>query len=258
MRGAWDDLEHQRPAARLTARADGNTLTLRPAPDVPASELVYALSDWRAFLFLLVTDQDTLGRTRIPLGAIEHLMAAYRRHYGLCVDATDDYRLLGYLGKPEYRDAVDADLQAVYHLDLVTEWQARRWRKLLSMIDRLDRTSHFQAAIANDDEIAELMLEQERRSKTEPRSRRRLTEYSASVEELAVLNDRIAELIQVTGARKGVRPRKVTPRPRPETALERVRKRQAVDHHNYTVARAFGRIDAQGRPTGKGGPPPTS
>lgn len=69
--------------------------------------------------------------------------------------------------------------------------------------------------------------------------RRRMSEYSADVEMLTVLVDRIAELINLMVAINGGAPSPIQHAPRPQTALERVRERRRVEKHRSVVARVL-------------------
>lgn len=242
-------LDHERPDEPMTVRVDGTVLTMVSPVDVPAVGLVKALSDWRLFLLALVVEQDRLAHAAMTLRQAQQMMVVYRLRFGLCGSVDDDQRLCALLGRPARRDAVEADLREVYQLDLTTEWQARRWRRLLNCMNRLRGNSHLHEVLAQDDELAAFLLAQERKGKPAPAAKPRLSEFSTEAGLLSVVADRLAELIQVVHVSKGGKYRKVQPLPRPESALARARRRQASVHHNYTVARARGWVDEHGRLT---------
>jgi hypothetical protein len=139
----------------------------------------------------------------------------------------------------------------VFRLDLTQEWRMRRWRRLLNLLERLarTRTSWLNEALSQDEELAEHMIKTEKRG--EPaKPTRSMREFSPIVEVLSTIADRQAELAQVMAATKGAKPHRIDPLPRPTTAYARIRQRKSREHHSYTVARVYGYIDAQGKPTG--------
>jgi hypothetical protein len=135
-----------------------------------------------------------------------------------------------------YGQAIERDLLHRYHLDLATEWRSRRWRRLLNLIDHLPRNSAYFQALSNDDLFAAQMLDQEDTAKAG--AKRAMSEWSVEVELLSSLLDRVGELISVTLAAAGAKkPPKVTPAPRPATAVERVRNRRRWEKHQWLTAR---------------------
>lgn len=118
-------------------------------------------------------------------------------------------------------------------MDLGTEWRARRWRKLLNIIDRLPRDSAYMEAIANDDAIADRIVEMDAPAPTGPR----LSDWSPEVEALYSLVDRVTELIHLTASAHGAKPSKPKYAPRPVTALDRARQRRKQRRHRELVAR---------------------
>lgn len=69
--------------------------------------------------------------------------------------------------------------------------------------------------------------------------KRRMSEWSVEVELLSTAVDRITELIQTVAASHGAKPSRVTPQPRPRTAMERVEERERVRKHRSVVARVL-------------------
>lgn len=119
-----------------------------------------------------------------------------------------------------------------------TLWRARRWRQLLNFIDRLPRHSAYHEALANDEQLAELMLKGRGGDSGPPaRPVRLMSEFTPEVELLSVLADRMAELIQTVAVTKGAKTRPVAHQPRPTTAMQRVRARKFKQRHNSIVAR---------------------
>lgn len=250
-----DDLDGERPDEPYAVQAGGRTVVFRPAVGPGWRELMEALAWPPAFVELFGPDDpdDLAAVDALSVGQMRMLLRGWRVHHGLCPNHDDNLRLAGMLAKPAYRAAAERDLWEIHKLDLTTEWRARRWRRLLNLLDGLRRASHVQEAMAQDDELAELWLEYERKNGTpEKKATRRISEFTVEAELLSYAVDRLGELIQAQASGKGARRRRVEPMPRPETAMHRVREKRARRKHKYTVARVFGYIDAKGKPTGRG------
>lgn len=107
----------------------------------------------------------------------------------------------------------------------------RPWPQLLRLLDRLPRHSHYKAAIANDEHLAQQLLDQ---TKPADRSagpgRPPITEYPVLAELLANQLDELRELhatLIAVNSKKGKRP-KVPPTPRPESAVMRLEKQRTM------------------------------
>lgn len=121
-------------------------------------------------------------------------------------------------------------------MDLAAEWRGRRWRKLLNIIDRLPRDSAYVEAISEDDALADAMISSEQPT---DQPVRRLSDWSAEVELLTALVDRVSELIQVIVAVNGAKPSAPPTAPRPVTAFDRARDRARQRRHQSLVARVL-------------------
>lgn len=122
----------------------------------------------------------------------------------------------------KYGPAVEADLHQFYGLDLLDFFRGRHsWRKLLNLIRQLPSRSLTTEAMANDDELAEMIADQPM-TDTGPR----VSEYTPEVARLDVLLDRVAELIAVTIQVAGGKAPRVRPAKRPETAYSRAHRRR--------------------------------
>lgn len=64
-----------------------------------------------------------------------------------------------------------------------------------------------------------------------------MSEYSADVELLSAINDRMGELINVLAAVNGAKPQSLKYTTRPVTALDRVRVRRRETTHKTLVSR---------------------
>jgi hypothetical protein len=116
-------------------------------------------------------------------------------------------------------------------------------RQVLNLVDRLPRHSHLAAAMANDDELAELIDEDA------PAPAPPLTDFSADHQMLTLIADRIGELIRTTAqanSTKTVPP--IKPLPRPETALQRKARRRKQAKRDLITDR-LAKAKAAGRPT---------
>lgn len=112
-------------------------------------------------------------------------------------------------------------------------------RTFLDYVEHLPRTSAYHSAIADDEELAARMLDEDTPSSSTPR----LAEFSPEVQVMAEVRDLLASLIGVQIARAGKKPKKIKPYPRPESALERIRRRQQYANHRTIVGRLIPRPD---------------
>lgn len=251
---ALDDLDDERPDEPFVVQAGGRVMVFRPAAGPGWRELMEALAWPPMFLdaFGPGDPDDVAALEELPLWQMRALLRGWRVHHGLSVSDADHVRLLGTLTRPAMRAAAERDLRHIHGLDLTVEWRARRWRRLLNLLDGLRRDSYLSEAIALDEELAKAYLDREDAEDEENRRpKRRMSEFSVEAELLSTLVDRVGELIQTVAVTRGAKRRRIEPMPRPETALHRVRHRRAHNKHKYTVARVFGFIDAQGKPTGE-------
>jgi hypothetical protein len=158
-------------------------------------------------------------------------------------------RRLAYL-VDHYHAALTHDLLVHAGLDLGTEWRARRWRRLSDVIDRLPANSHFSAAVANDEEYAEMLAKAAaERGDTKPGagedSGPALTGWTPEVAMLAKVLDAVNRVayavVAVQAGKKAGDPPK--PERRPQTALERAFRRAEFDRrkaaHDSLVARVL-------------------
>lgn len=121
-------------------------------------------------------------------------------------------------------------------LDLATEWRARRWRRLLNLIEQLPRDSRYVEAISLDEKLAERLVG---RPEPERAPKRRLADWSVQVELLTAILNRLGELTQAVAALGGAKPRKLPQAPHPQTAMDRVRNRKRFEKHHSLVSRVL-------------------
>jgi len=107
---------------------------------------------------------------------------------------------------------------------------------LLDFIDHLPTDSAYFAEMAEDEEYAELLLDQEAAGQAAPAAPR-MTEYGPQVRALAAVYDRLSYLVSVQIARANKTPPRFDPYPRPVTALERKRRARTQHKHSALVAR---------------------
>lgn len=105
-------------------------------------------------------------------------------------------------------------------------WQRRSFRELLNLIDHLPGHSHFAAAVANDDDHAEMLLAAED-SQPKGSYHPSLTSWTPEVAQLVNLTDLLKNLIAVTISAANGKAPKVAPSPRPETAIDRIRRERS-------------------------------
>lgn len=140
--------------------------------------------------------------------------------------AFNDARRLAYL-VDHYRGPLTHDLLVHAGLDLGEEWRARRWSRLLAVIDRLPGHSHYSAAVSNDKEHAELVaqaIEERKASGEVPEDNGpALTSWTPEVAALTAVLDAVNQVryavVAVQHGKKAGEPPKASKRP--ITALEK-------------------------------------
>jgi hypothetical protein len=133
-----------------------------------------------------------------------------------------------------YGEAITADL-GLAGWDVVELYESGRWGFTLSLIDHLPRTSAFSQAVADDEEAAASMLDHvgERSSSTP------LTEWTPEVQVLAVVANRLAEVINVLIKANGGKPGRTPTYPQPVTAIDRMRARRAKEDIDDMVSKLW-------------------
>lgn len=119
-------------------------------------------------------------------------------------------------------------------------WRRREWRRLLNLIDHLPPNCFTNAALANDEEYAEAILEHQRESGVDFSEDKpagpSAVYWSPEMGQMATLIDKVSTLIEVQSSK----PKKVVPYPRPKTAFDEIRDAIMMDRkqkvHNYLVA----------------------
>ncbi|MGY4543256.1 hypothetical protein ACVWY0_003189 [Arthrobacter sp. UYNi723] len=118
-------------------------------------------------------------------------------------------------------------------LDLLDFFRGRHsWRKLANLVRQLPSSSRTTEAMANDDELAEMLVDQPTKGDSGPR----VSEYSPEAARLDVLVDRISELIAVSIQVAGGKAPRVRPVKRPETAFSRAQKRRSEQRIGSLIA----------------------
>lgn len=133
-------------------------------------------------------------------------------------------RLYRYLSR--YRVAIQADLLEVYGLDLAAEVGSRRWRRLLELIEAIRRPSRLSDARAQDEDLAQAILDAEDAGAEIP-------PWAPDGDEFGLTHQLLSQLVDITGTisptiaqvtgGKGKPPKPIA---RPTTALERARERR--------------------------------
>lgn len=119
-------------------------------------------------------------------------------------------------------------------------------REALNLIESLPRGSRFQAALADDDDLADEIgdLVEGRPPPPPP-----LTEWTADHEKLTLIADRLGELLHLTAAANSDRkPPPYRMLPRPDTALKR-KARRLRDYKRALIADRIAAARRAGRPT---------
>ncbi|HEX8632244.1 MAG TPA: hypothetical protein VF755_29145 [Catenuloplanes sp.] len=224
-----DALDAEHPDRPLVVLIGGARVRLRDPRTVKWDELLAALSNLWAFTHTVVPVPARPAVRRLTGFKMARLVRVYRAHFGLGATPADDRRLVAVIGR--YGTAIERDL-TWRGVDLVGQWQARRWRRLLNLIDGLPRTSAYAEALADDEQLAEQLLDRPPGPGRVP-----MSEFSPELEMLTNVFDRLGELIQAVTAAAGGKPPKVRPHPRPRTAMDRVRQRRSMAKHRTVVAR---------------------
>lgn len=108
-------------------------------------------------------------------------------------------------------------------------------QEILDYLEHLPRTSAYHTAVAEDEELAKhLAAEPPPPTRAPP-----LTEFGPEVEVLAEVRDLLANLIAVTIKANDGKPPKVKPYPRPESAVQRERRRRRYEQHRALAARVL-------------------
>ncbi|NMW64587.1 hypothetical protein HHJ78_03345 [Mobiluncus mulieris] len=112
----------------------------------------------------------------------------------------------------------------MYGVDVSAEYKARRWRKLLVLIDQLPSASRFAQAYLTDennsDRLALAQLEAEKDTDNNHGSMS-FREWDLQASQLAILIDAIHALNATVMAVGGGKPPHIEPFPRPQTAGEK-------------------------------------
>lgn len=91
-------------------------------------------------------------------------------------------------------------------------------------------------ALATDEELAEQAADMPDKDRSTSWLRQH-RDYTAEVEMLTAVYDRLGELIRISAAVRGARGKPATPGPRPVYAIDRVRKRKNRQRHDQLVTR---------------------
>ncbi|MFP7366284.1 hypothetical protein SFC07_11025 [Corynebacterium callunae] len=95
----------------------------------------------------------------------------------------------------------------------------------MDLIDELPRGSHYRAAVADDDDIAEAVFDLKPRSSSPP-----LEDWTAEIEALTGIQDLLFSLLYRGSDQRPPR------LPRPETAMDRVEKRRIAVKKTHVLS----------------------
>lgn len=133
-------------------------------------------------------------------------------------------------------------------------WWSKQWRRLLNLIVRLPRASHFYQAMSLDEEHVAMILSSRQHDEQEQKGAvvaPPMSEYTSTVERLDRVIDALGGLTTAVLAAGGAKKLpKVQPQPRPETAFENVKMRQQWEKHRAVVARVLPNRTSDGPPEG--------
>ena len=103
----------------------------------------------------------------------------------------------------------------------------------MNLIDHLPAHSFLVEAQANDPELAERVAAGEQAEASPPR----VAEWDSHLAELTYIADLLARMLDATVAGNGGKPPRIASRPRPETEIDRARRRAMRSQHEALVAR---------------------
>jgi hypothetical protein len=229
-----DDLDAAR-GGQFRVLIDGAAYDVRSPDKMPWQHVMACLDLQHSPLTGLGVDQ------RITVRQAAAIFHAWRRHHDL-PSFRDAQRLVYLIDR--YHDDLAYDLQRYARADLGELWRARRWSRIIIAADRLPRTSHFSAAVANDLEHAEMLAKAmaEQTGESKQSEGPSLQDWSPERAALADVTDKLNQLIYYAMANAGVKnPPKPDPSPRPVTALARAAQRAERDRrqeaHESLVSR---------------------
>lgn len=214
-----DDIDAAR-GGRFRVIIDGERYQLDGPARLDWQQVLAHLDTGTAPIFDLVFEADLSLRQHQALGA------AWARHFDL--PPLSQCQRLAYL-IDHYHDDLEYELQRIHRVDLDEAWRARRWRRLLTLIDRLPRNTLYSAAVANDPEHVKLLAKEmaaraaEARKDEDGPTGPSLSDWSPELDMLAHIADKLDRLIYTTVqvATNGKSGEKPQPHPRPQTALAR-------------------------------------
>lgn len=158
-------------------------------------------------------------------------------------------RLAFYLDR--YGDALEADFAwggPGYSggMDLGELWRNGKRRRILNLITQLPQASRFAAAVANDPEHVEAILEA---TKNDPQKEVSppLSTWTTDTDFLAQIKDTLEVTLAVLVRANGGSSRKVKPVKRPQTAFADAAEKRTVSQHRKVVERVKSAGSAQRR-----------
>ena len=121
-------------------------------------------------------------------------------------------------------------------MDLTSMWRLRRWSFLIDLIDQLPSNSRTTEAILNDEEIAEEILAQRESGDTSDGAwHPRFSEFGQTQQMLAQIIDQLSGLQATTVAAAGGDPKTSRPYPRPQSAVDRLKRKREQESQNQIL-----------------------
>jgi hypothetical protein len=105
----------------------------------------------------------------------------------------------------------------------------------MSVVEGLPRTSAYSAAIADDELLAAEVAKLPESKRPASGWRREHKDYSAEVEMLSAVYDRLGELCMISARTR----RQLQSAPRPIKAIQRIREQQRLQKHKSLVSRVL-------------------
>ncbi|MGU3587174.1 hypothetical protein ACLBYD_28995 [Rhodococcus sp. C26F] len=185
---------------------------------------------------------------RRPFSELADLVDDIREHFGILVPPDTGWAyLVDEIDR--YGDAIEKDLFAMPGDERLYDWVRDHlnnpWNRLLRLLPALPEGGWYHAAIANDDERAQKILEMEQRGELPPPSKRpSLVGWTSEKALLTSILDSSRQTAHGVWAAspkfKGKGGKPPRPLPRPQTARDRVEEFQALVEHDDIASQLLG------------------
>ncbi|APE11008.1 hypothetical protein BO226_18880 [Rhodococcus sp. 2G] len=195
-----------------------------------------------------LADVITEHYARRPFSELADLVDDIREHFGILVPPDTGWPyLVDEIDR--YGAAIEKDLFAMPGDERLYDWVRDHlnnpWNRLIRLLPALPEGGWYYAALGNDDERAQKILEMEQRGELPPPSKR--PSLVGWTHERAQLTNMVDSLRRIEHATWGASPKfkgkggkPPQPSPRPQTARDRVEEFQALVEHDDIASQLLG------------------